>query len=161
MKVPGKKEYRLKLAISCGVAVVVAICLSVGAGKAGNDLLRLPAARNTNATAAMLLDVVNTGRRLVAVGEHGIVICSDDNGDTWVQSEVPVSVTLTAACFPTPTHGWAVGHDGVVLHSSDGGGSWEKQLDGDRVNLTRAGLLRVDALLPAFFEPQHQGVRYT
>jgi oxygen-independent coproporphyrinogen-3 oxidase len=31
----------------------------------------------------------------------------------------------------------------------------------DRVELTRAGLLRVDALLPAFFEPQHQGVRYT
>ena len=27
--------------------------------------------------------------------------------------------------------------------------------------LTRAGLLRVDALLPAFFEPEHQGVRYT
>jgi oxygen-independent coproporphyrinogen-3 oxidase len=34
-------------------------------------------------------------------------------------------------------------------------------VDGDRVTLTRAGLLRVDALLPAFFEPEHQGVRYT
>jgi oxygen-independent coproporphyrinogen-3 oxidase len=34
-------------------------------------------------------------------------------------------------------------------------------IDGDRINLTRAGLLRADALLPAFFEPQHQGVRYT
>ena len=34
-------------------------------------------------------------------------------------------------------------------------------VDGDRIELTRAGLLRVDALLPAFFEPQHQGVRYT
>ena len=31
----------------------------------------------------------------------------------------------------------------------------------DRVELTRAGLLRVDGLLPAFFEGQHQGVRYT
>ncbi len=29
------------------------------------------------------------------------------------------------------------------------------------VVLTRHGLLRVDALLPAFFEPEHQGVRYT
>jgi oxygen-independent coproporphyrinogen-3 oxidase len=29
------------------------------------------------------------------------------------------------------------------------------------VVLSRAGLLRVDALLPAFFEPEHQGVRYT
>jgi oxygen-independent coproporphyrinogen-3 oxidase len=32
---------------------------------------------------------------------------------------------------------------------------------GDRVALSREGLLRVDALLPAFFEPEHQGVRYT
>ncbi|MDA0660189.1 MAG: coproporphyrinogen-III oxidase family protein [Planctomycetota bacterium] len=30
-----------------------------------------------------------------------------------------------------------------------------------RIELTRQGLLRVDALLPAFFETQHQGVRYT
>jgi len=29
------------------------------------------------------------------------------------------------------------------------------------VSLTRAGLLRVDSLLPAFFEPEHRGVRYT
>lgn len=35
------------------------------------------------------------------------------------------------------------------------------ELRGDRIVLTREGLLRVDGLLPAFFEPQHQGVRYT
>ena len=34
-------------------------------------------------------------------------------------------------------------------------------VDGSRVELTRQGLLRVDALLPTFFEPQHQGVRYS
>ncbi|MBL9123982.1 MAG: coproporphyrinogen III oxidase, partial [Planctomycetaceae bacterium] len=32
---------------------------------------------------------------------------------------------------------------------------------GDAIQLTRAGLLRADALLPAFFEPEFQGVRYT
>ena len=32
---------------------------------------------------------------------------------------------------------------------------------GDRIELTRKGLLRADGLLPAFFEPQYQGVRYT
>ncbi len=35
------------------------------------------------------------------------------------------------------------------------------RVDGNRIELTRAGLLRVDSLLPAFFEPEHQGVRYT
>ena len=34
-------------------------------------------------------------------------------------------------------------------------------VEANRVNLTRAGLLRVDALLPAFFEPEFRDVRYT
>ena len=45
---------------------------------------------------------------------------------------------------------------------------WQKYLEdglltveGDRIELTRQGLLRADALLPAFFEPEHRGVRYT
>jgi oxygen-independent coproporphyrinogen-3 oxidase len=31
----------------------------------------------------------------------------------------------------------------------------------NRIELTMDGLLRVDALLPVFFEPEHQNVRYT
>jgi len=53
----------------------------------------------------------------------------------------------------------------VLEHWQD---AWQRHKDagyltveGDRVTLTRAGLLRADALLPAFFEPEHQGVRYT
>src|SRR5947207_8036876 len=34
-------------------------------------------------------------------------------------------------------------------------------IEGDEIRLTRAGLLQVDALLPAFFEPEHRDVRYT
>lgn len=34
-------------------------------------------------------------------------------------------------------------------------------IDNDAIRLTRYGLLRVDAMLPSFFEPQHQNVRYT
>jgi oxygen-independent coproporphyrinogen-3 oxidase len=33
--------------------------------------------------------------------------------------------------------------------------------DDRQVQLSREGLLRVDGLLPAFFEPEHRGVRYT
>ena len=35
------------------------------------------------------------------------------------------------------------------------------EIDGDSIRLTTDGLLRVDGLLPAFFEPEYQGVRYT
>ena len=31
----------------------------------------------------------------------------------------------------------------------------------DRIELTRQGMLHADGLLPAFFEPEHQGIRYT
>jgi len=34
-------------------------------------------------------------------------------------------------------------------------------VEGDKITLTREGLLRADGLLPAFFEPEHRGVRYT
>lgn len=34
-------------------------------------------------------------------------------------------------------------------------------VESDQVRLTRQGFLHADALLPIFFEPQHQGVRYT
>ena len=35
------------------------------------------------------------------------------------------------------------------------------RIDGDAVTLTRAGLLRVDELLPRFFEPRFRSIRYT
>lgn len=35
------------------------------------------------------------------------------------------------------------------------------RLDAERIELTRDGLMRADSLLPAFFEEEHQGVRYT
>ncbi|MEC7500903.1 MAG: coproporphyrinogen-III oxidase family protein [Planctomycetota bacterium] len=34
-------------------------------------------------------------------------------------------------------------------------------IDGSEVILSREGLLRIDGLLPAFFEVEHQGIRYT
>ena len=36
-----------------------------------------------------------------------------------------------------------------------------KEAGEEIVSLTRQGLLRVDALLPRFFLPQHSGIRYT
>jgi hypothetical protein len=77
-----------------------------------------------------LTSVSHAGNRLVAVGEHGVVLLSDDAGKSWRQAEVPASVTLTAVQFPTPAQGWAVGHYGVILHSADGGQTWKRQLDG-------------------------------
>ncbi|KAI3605945.1 BNR repeat protein (plasmid) [Cupriavidus necator H850] len=94
------------------------------------DLLDQPARLTPRASQSVLLAVTHAGPRLVAVGEAGIVLLSDDNGRTWRQTGVPVSVTLTHVFFISAKDGWAVGHSGVVLHTSDGGQTWLKQLDG-------------------------------
>lgn len=117
-------------------AAVIVAAAGLGPAAAGevNDLLLLPAVRSKHAVSSRLLGVARAGLRLVAVGERGHILTSDDNGASWAQASVPTSVTLTAVDFPTPARGWAVGHDGVVLHSGDGGKTWTKQLDGSQVN---------------------------
>lgn len=89
-----------------------------------------PALQTRQAASAMLIRVARTDKRLVAVGERGIIVLSDDNGLSWRQAKVPVSVTLTSVIFTTPKKGWAVGHSGVVLQSEDGGETWIRKLDG-------------------------------
>lgn len=114
------------------------LAAAVAPAQAGIDLLELPAHKSPRVAASLLLDVVWAGpHRLVAVGERGIIVLSDDDGASWRQASVPVSVTLTAVAFPTPELGWAVGHDGVILHSADGGASWRLQFDGAHANAQR------------------------
>lgn len=94
------------------------------------DVLSQRTVLGSQALHAVLLDVNQAGSRLVAVGERGVVLLSDDGGQHWRQSASPVSTTLTSVQFVDSKNGWAVGHSGVVLHSSDGGESWQLQLDG-------------------------------
>lgn len=119
----------LRLSAGC----LLASCLiwpAAVCGAAVKDVLQRPALEVVDPAHGVLIDVTRAGSRLVAVGERGIIILSDDSGDTWQQVQVPVSVTLTAVSFPTPELGWAVGHSGVVLHSMDGGRTWKRQFDG-------------------------------
>ncbi|AEV62587.1 bnr domain-containing protein [Pseudomonas ogarae] len=92
--------------------------------------LNRPAPSVAQPQRALLNGIVRAGQRLVAVGEHGLVIWSDDNGQAWHQATVPVDVNLTAVAFADERHGWAIGHQGVVLSSEDGGEHWRKRLDG-------------------------------
>ncbi len=94
------------------------------------DVLEQPAAASALAARATVNGLAAAGKRLVAAGQRGHIVYSDDGGGSWRQAGVPVSSDLVAIQFPTPQHGWAVGHDGVVLHSTDAGATWKLQLDG-------------------------------
>lgn len=89
-----------------------------------------PALITERATRSVVTGLAKAGERLVAVGARGVVLLSDDHGQSWRQAEVPVSVTLTAVHFVDEHLGWAVGHAGIILHSADGGENWSKQFDG-------------------------------
>jgi photosystem II stability/assembly factor-like uncharacterized protein len=130
----GENEvFRMKRVLQLLTGYMTVICFALPAvvfGAAAQDVLKRPALKVKDPVRTVLIDVTHAGNRLVAVGERGVIIFSDDAGDTWQQADVPVSATLTAVDFPTPDKGWAVGHSGVVLHTSDGGKSWRLQLDG-------------------------------
>lgn len=87
------------------------------------------AIESPKAVHSLLLDVVNTGKRLVAAGDRGHILYSDDMGVTWVQAKVPTRQMLTALFFIDAQRGWAVGHDAEILATTDGGQTWNKQFE--------------------------------
>lgn len=86
-----------------------------------------PAEIEPLAATSLLLDLAQAGNRLVAVGERGHILLSDDQGATWRQAKsVPTRAMLTAVYFADTEYGWAVGHDETILNTIDGGETWTR-----------------------------------
>lgn len=119
-----------KIQLAFGLAVLCA--LSGGtlaqAPVAPAPLQIRPAVQSSAATLAPMLGAARAGQRIVAVGDYGIVLLSDDQGKTFRQAtRVPVASTLTAVSFADDKNGWAVGHWGAILRTGDGGENWSVQ----------------------------------
>ena len=100
---------------------LLAICAGSGAFAEGAGPRAVPALHVAHASTAEVLGVAFAGRRIVSVGDHGVVLLSDDAGKTWRQARsVPVDSALASVAFVDDKRGWAVGHAGVVLASADG-----------------------------------------
>lgn len=105
------------------------------------------AIESNKAATSLLLDVAYAGARLVAAGDRGHILYSDDGGTRWMQAKVPTRQLLTAVYFADDKHGWAVGHDALILATNDGGETWSRQYE------NREGEV---PLLDVWFEnPQH------
>ena len=118
--------------------------LPVQAAEAANVL----SIESPKAVSSLLLDVAHAGKRLVAVGDRGHILFSEDSGKNWVQARVPTRQLLTALYFVDDKHGWAVGHDAQILTTDDGGANWELQYE----NLEREA-----PLLDVWFRDSNQG----
>ncbi|WP_439899949.1 WD40/YVTN/BNR-like repeat-containing protein [Pseudomonas gingeri] len=108
-----------------GLAALSAPVFAAEAG-AGDSVYSIESSKSVK---GLLLDVVHAGARLVAVGDRGHILYSDDQGNSWTQAKVPTRQMLTAVYFVDDKHGWAVGHDAQILASSDGGATWSKQFE--------------------------------
>ena len=99
-------------------------------------------------TESMLLDITRAGDRLVAVGEIGHVILSE-NGEDWTQAEVvPTRATLTSVTS-IGERLWAGGHDAVIITSGDGGNTWTRQFYDPE---------RQQAVMDLYFTDENNGV---
>lgn len=126
------------------------VALTWAAAGIAKDYSQEPAIPSDLTTTSLLLDVTRAGKRLVAVGEWGHVILSDDGGKTWRQAQsVPTQMTLTEVTFVNSRQGWAVGHDAVVVHTSDGGEQWELQFADPEDEAV---------LLSVWFEDENHGI---
>lgn len=72
----------------------------------------------------VLMDVALAGNRLIAAGERGFTLVSDNEGKTWHPHATPVSRTLTGIAFKDDKTGVAVGHGGTVIRTDDAGEHW-------------------------------------
>jgi hypothetical protein len=78
------------------------------------------------AATTTMLGIAQAGGRLVAVGQRGHILLSDD-GKQWRQVEVPVNTMLNRVRFRDDKTGWAVGHDATIVATADGGQTWQLQ----------------------------------
>ena len=79
------------------------------------------------AVKSRFLAITLAGERLVAVGERGHVLLSDDQGAQWRQAAaVPTRATLTAVQAVDARALWAVGHGGSILRSTDAAEHWQR-----------------------------------
>jgi photosystem II stability/assembly factor-like uncharacterized protein len=130
---------RALLAITA-VAGTLAFAAAPG-DKVWQDVLDTPAVQSPRAQRTLFNGLARAGDRIVAVGQRGQILYSDDGGRDWKQAAVPLAADLVAVSFPSARQGWAVGHGAVILHTSDGGATWTRQFDGRRLG---------DVMLPAY-----------
>jgi photosystem II stability/assembly factor-like uncharacterized protein len=118
---------KTKWGVALATVAVVAAAVAQGAGEAPAAELK-PALVVSHAVQAGQLAVARAGKRLVSVGDHGVILTSDDEGQHWKQADqVPFDGLLNGVSFADEQHGWAVGHAGVILHTADAGRTWTLQ----------------------------------
>jgi len=70
---------------------------------------------------------VNNGQRVIAGGDGGIILISEDAGETWSQLSSPTIRNIWNMQMITEEIGWMVGEGGTALKTANGGLNWIQQ----------------------------------
>jgi photosystem II stability/assembly factor-like uncharacterized protein len=147
-------------ALSCGI--VFGAAAQLDATPAAGPL------RATTMQRLLLVDAQRLGNRVVAVGDHGYVVVSDDAGASWKRAQAPAAPLLTAIDFVDARAGLAVGHDSIILRTTDAGETWTQAFAApaeqrpllDVIYLTRDRAIAVGAYA-AFYESNDGGATWS
>jgi len=97
------------------------------------------------ATHNPLIGIGRAGDRLVAVGDHGVILLSDDEGKSWRLAKSPASGVLTSVMFLNPQVGFVAGQDELILRTTDGGETWTQVYAKDKADRMLFSMTRTDA----------------
>jgi photosystem II stability/assembly factor-like uncharacterized protein len=86
--------------------------------------------------------------RAIIVGDKGVVMTSNDRGQTWTRRQLSKANRLydlySIAFAPGGKRGWIVGDGGAVFRSDDGGVTWTMQESGQTVALLKFAAVNPD-----------------
>jgi photosystem II stability/assembly factor-like uncharacterized protein len=94
----------------------------------------------------LLTDVAREGTRIIAVGDRGYIVYSDNDGESWQRAKTPPGLALlNSVYFSDANTVWAVGHDSVILKSTDQGKEWTQVYSSAKDQRPLMDVLFVDA----------------
>ena len=94
----------------------------------------------------LLTDVAREGARIIAVGDRGYIVYSDNDGESWQRAKTPPGLALlNSVYFSDANTVWAVGHDSVILKSTDQGKEWTQVYSSAKDQRPLMDVLFVDA----------------
>jgi photosystem II stability/assembly factor-like uncharacterized protein len=143
-------KLHLPRALLAGFVVAGSSLLAGTADHTAATAATWPAAATFNPVDKMpVIAATRAGGRIVAVGDYGGVLLSDDGRHYRQASAVPTRAVLTSVFFLDAQHGWAAGHDGTVLATGDAGEHWQ---------VLRAEPGKERALMSVWFENLQHGL---
>ena len=80
-----------------------------------------------------LSTVVHSSENIVHAVGYGIVLRSEDAGETWEEKNVSGDF-FRDVHFPTPEIGYAVGYSGSIIKTTDAGATWNFLRNGDKIS---------------------------